>query len=86
MRDVNSNVFSEIQKWVQECFTATGLHRAPSLAEATMSFPVLDNRIPAQLFTGLVITSKLQFTIFKEFGQRIWLHTLNDLIIKNPYM
>lgn len=46
------------------------------MAEATRSFPVLNNTTPGQLFTALVITSKLTHTHFL-------VDPLNALIIGN---
>jgi len=59
LRGINAKVFEEIQQWVLECFNATRSPGEPSIAKATWSFPVLNKSTPGQLFTGLVITSKL---------------------------
>ncbi|KAG4979260.1 hypothetical protein JHK85_033218 [Glycine max] len=58
LRDLNAIVFNDIQKWVLECFNATKLLGEPTIAEATRSFPTLNNTTPGQMFTAFVSTSK----------------------------
>jgi origin recognition complex subunit 3 len=63
LRELNASVFNNIQQWVLECFNTTRLVGEPSIAEATRSFPVLNNTTPGKLYTALVITRKC-FHIF----------------------
>ncbi|MCI13544.1 origin recognition complex subunit 3-like [Trifolium medium] len=58
LRDLNASVFNNIQQWVLECFNTTRLVGEPSIAEATRSFPVLNNTTPGKLYTALVITPR----------------------------
>ncbi|KAE9620215.1 putative origin recognition complex, subunit 3 [Lupinus albus] len=72
LRDLNTSVFNDIQQWVLECFNATALIGELSVAEATCSFPALNNTNPGKLFTALVITRNIEFVddilTFEELG------------------
>ncbi|KAK2400309.1 origin of replication complex subunit [Trifolium repens] len=72
LRELNASVFNNIQQWVLECFNTTRLVGEPSIAEATRSFPVLNNTTPGKLYTALVITRNIEFVddimTFEELG------------------
>ncbi|XP_058754225.1 origin of replication complex subunit 3-like [Vicia villosa] len=72
LRDINASVFNDIQQWAMECFDTTRLVGEPSIAEATRSFPVLNNTTPLKLYTALVITRNIEFVddimTFEELG------------------
>lgn len=59
LRDVNTNVFNEIHQWVQQSFDTIKSSRKIAFREATQAFPVITDASAGQLFTGLVLTSKL---------------------------
>ncbi|CAI8597431.1 unnamed protein product [Vicia faba] len=72
LRDLNASVFNNIQQWVMECFDAIRLVGEPSIAEATRSFPVLNNTTPLKVYSALVITRNIEFVddimTFEELG------------------
>ncbi|CAL0329393.1 unnamed protein product [Lupinus luteus] len=72
LRDLDASVFNDIQQWVLECFNATALIGELSVAEATRSFPALNNTNLGKLFTALVITRNIEFVddilTFGELG------------------
>ncbi|KAL2982945.1 hypothetical protein AAZX31_12G014100 [Glycine max] len=78
LRDLNAIVFNDIQKWVLECFNATKLLGEPTIAEATRSFPTLNNTTPGQMFTAFVSTRNIEFVddilTFEELGHFLKSH------------
>ncbi|TKY67900.1 Origin of replication complex subunit 3 [Spatholobus suberectus] len=78
LRDLNASVFKDIQQWVLECFNATKLLGEPTIAEATRSFPILNNTTPGKLFTALVSTRNIEFVddilTFEELGHFLRSH------------
>ncbi|QCD88891.1 origin of replication complex subunit 3 [Vigna unguiculata] len=78
LRDLNASVFNNIQQWVLECFNTTKLLGQHTIAEATRSFPVLNNTTPGQLFTAFVVTRNIEFVddilTFEELGHFLKSH------------
>ncbi|RDX65710.1 Origin of replication complex subunit 3, partial [Mucuna pruriens] len=87
LRDLNASVFNDIQQWVLECFNATKLLGEPTIAEATRSFPVLNNTTPGQLFTALVCTRNIEFVddilTFEELGHFLKSHGLHVAMLSS---
>ncbi|KAK7341189.1 hypothetical protein VNO80_24114 [Phaseolus coccineus] len=78
LRDLNASVFEDIQQWVLECFNTTKLLGQHTIAEATRSFPVLNNTTPGKLFTAFVVTRNIEFVddilTFEELGHFLKSH------------
>ncbi|KAG2398159.1 Origin of replication complex subunit 3 [Vigna angularis] len=78
LRDLNANVFNSIQQWVLECFNTTKLLGQHTIAEATRSFPVLNNTTHGQLFTAFIVTRNIEFVddmlTFEELGHFLKSH------------
>lgn len=58
LRNINLDVFNEIDKWVHESFDAISSRGKPEFARVTCSFPIVTDATSKQLFCGLVLTSK----------------------------
>ncbi|KAK0593294.1 hypothetical protein LWI29_034421 [Acer saccharum] len=56
LRDVNTNVFNEIHRWVCQSFNTIMSSRTIAFHEATQAFPIITDASSKQLFTGLVLT------------------------------
>lgn len=67
LRNLNTNVFDEIDKWVHASFDAIRACRTFDSASATCPYPILDSASIAapgasrQIFTALLFTSKSLF-------------------------
>ncbi|GMJ12229.1 origin recognition complex subunit 3 [Hibiscus trionum] len=75
LRDINTNVFNEIQTWVHQSFDTIRSLGTPDFPEATQSFPVITDAISRRLFTGLVLTKNMEFVddllTFEELGKHL---------------
>ncbi|KAB1205290.1 Origin recognition complex subunit 3 [Morella rubra] len=72
LRDVNTSVFNEINRWVCESFNAIKSFRTPGFTEATRSFPIVADATCKKVFTGLVLTRNMEFVddllTFEDLG------------------
>ncbi|KAE8724867.1 Origin recognition complex subunit 3, putative isoform 2 [Hibiscus syriacus] len=75
LRDINTNVFNEIQTWVHQSFNTIRSLGTPDFPEATQSFPVITDANSKRLFTGLVLTKNMEFVddllTFEELGKHL---------------
>ncbi|KAE8662607.1 Detected protein of confused Function [Hibiscus syriacus] len=75
LRDINTNVFNEIQTWVHQSFNTIRSLGTPDFPEATQSFPVITDANSKSLFTGLVLTKNMEFVddllTFEELGKHL---------------
>ncbi|KAH1113997.1 hypothetical protein J1N35_007375 [Gossypium stocksii] len=75
LRDINTNVFSEIQTWVHQSFDTIRSLGTPEFPEATQSFPIISDANSKRLFTGLVLTKNMEFVddllTFEELGKHL---------------
>ncbi|KAK8713175.1 hypothetical protein V6N13_148398 [Hibiscus sabdariffa] len=75
LRDINTNVFNEIQTWVHQSFDTIRSLGTPDFPEATQSFPIITDANSKRLFTGLVLTKNMEFVddllTFEELGKHL---------------
>ncbi|KAK8590015.1 hypothetical protein V6N12_024401 [Hibiscus sabdariffa] len=75
LRDINTNVFNEIQTWVHQSFDTIRSLGTPEFPEATQSFPIITDAHSKRLFTGLVLTKNMEFVddllTFEELGKHL---------------
>ncbi|KAL4353622.1 hypothetical protein GQ457_06G015420 [Hibiscus cannabinus] len=75
LRDINTNVFNEIQTWVHQSFDTIRSLGTPDFPEATQSFPIITESNSKRLFTGLVLTKNMEFVddllTFEELGKHL---------------
>lgn len=62
LRDINLDVFNEIDRWVHESFDAITSRGKPEFAKVTCSYPIVSDATSKQLFSGLVLTSKFHLS------------------------
>lgn len=70
LRNINLDVFDEIDRWVHESFDAITSQGKPEFAKITCSFPIVTDATSKQLFCGLVLTSKFHshyYIIFLKY-------------------
>ncbi|XP_050225020.1 origin of replication complex subunit 3 isoform X2 [Mercurialis annua] len=72
LRDLNTSVFDEINRWIKESFNTITSSGTPNFSEATQSFPIVQDITSKQIFTGLVLTKNMEFVddllTFQELG------------------
>lgn len=70
LRNINSSVYGEIDKWVRASFDAIRAHHKLDFSRATSPYPILDRSSIAvagssrQISTALLFTSKSSFLLF----------------------
>lgn len=80
LRDVNTSVFNEINRWVCESFNAIKSFRTPDFTEATRSFPIVADATCKKVFTGLVLTSKFSYILILQI--KCWSEKMVEHICK----
>ncbi len=63
MRDINTNVFDEIQCRVCRSFLAVTASGVPNLAQANRPFPIITHSALNQLLIGLILISKFECSL-----------------------
>ncbi|KAH6802633.1 hypothetical protein C2S51_034079 [Perilla frutescens var. frutescens] len=81
LKNLNANVFDEIDKWVYASFDAIRACRTLELTSATCNYPILNNALigavgaSSQIFTALLSTKNIEFvddiSTFAELGAHL---------------
>ncbi|KAK1368963.1 Origin of replication complex subunit 3 [Heracleum sosnowskyi] len=66
LRNINLDVFNEIDIWVHESFDAITSRGKPEFAKVTSSFPIVTDATSKQLLCGLVLTSKFHSSLVRS--------------------
>ncbi|KAK1401658.1 Origin recognition complex subunit 3 [Heracleum sosnowskyi] len=78
LRNINLDVFNEIDIWVHESFDAITSCGKPEFAKVTSSFPIVTDATLKQLFCGLVLTRNMEVVddllTFADLGQHLRSH------------
>nr|XP_017255665.1 PREDICTED: origin of replication complex subunit 3 isoform X2 [Daucus carota subsp. sativus] len=78
LRDINLDVFNEIDRWVHESFDAITSRGKPEFAKVTCSYPIVSDATSKQLFSGLVLTRNMEVVddllTFADLGQHLKSH------------
>lgn len=78
LRNINLDVFNEIDIWVHESFDAITSRGKPEFAKVTSSFPIVTDAMSKQLFCGMVLTRNMEVVddllTFADLGQHLRSH------------
>ncbi|KAL8095531.1 hypothetical protein AgCh_036815 [Apium graveolens] len=78
LRNINLDVFNEIDRWVYESFDAITSRGKPEFAKVTCSFPIFTDATSKQLPCGLVLTRNMEVVddllTFADLGHHLRSH------------
>ncbi|KAK1366324.1 Origin recognition complex subunit 3 [Heracleum sosnowskyi] len=78
LRNINLDMFNEIDIWVHESFDAITSRGKPEFVKVTSSFPIVIDATSKQLFCGLVLTRNMEVVddllTFADLGQHLRSH------------